>query len=302
MPETIIKETTYKNYGKCVEISDGTVELIVTVDCGPRIIRFGFAGGENEFCDDAPVITDIGDDKFYLRGGHRLWHSPEGMPRTYMPDNKPLKWCRIENGIKVSQEVEPWVQIKKEMEISLENSRVRVVHHLINKNAWSVEVSAWSLSVMAPGGLEVIPQPKRETGLLGNRTLALWPYTKMNDRRVYWGDNFITLSQDPNMKPPIKFGINNEDGWAAYFNHNNLFIKRYQHFMDKKYPDFGVSYETYTTDFMLEMETLSPLTLLEPDASIVHTEEWELIKNVKRPDAKNEFEIGEVVEKYIKKV
>jgi hypothetical protein len=303
MSQTTVKEVTYKEFGKCVEISNGSVELVVTVDCGPRIIRFGVIGGENEFCDNASLVVDVGNEKYYLRGGHRLWHSPEGMPRSYSPDNKPVEWTRIENGIRVSQEVEPWVQMKKELEITLESccNRVKVIHHMINKNAWAVELSAWGLSVMATGGLEVVPQPKRETGLLGNRTLALWPYSKMNDHRIYWGDNFITLKQDPNTQPAIKFGINNEDGWAAYFNHGNLFIKRYEYFMDKKYPDFGVSYETYTTDFMLEMESLSPLTLLQPDSEIVHTEEWELIKGVERPEAKDECAIAEVVEKHIKK-
>ena len=34
---------------------------------------------------------------------------------------------------------------------------------------------------------------------------------------------------------------------------------------------------------MLEMETLSPLTMLEPGASIEHPEEWELFDNVPMP-------------------
>ncbi|MCX7883996.1 MAG: hypothetical protein N2448_03070 [Caloramator sp.] len=301
MGEVIVREIRYKNYGKCLEISNGNIDAVITIDCGPRIIRFGFIGGENEFCDDAPVEMNIDDGKFYLRGGHRLWHSPESMPRTYMPDNKPLKVEKIKNGVVVTQDVEPYVQMQKKIEITMEKSsnKVKIVHHLINKNAWSIEASAWALSIMAPGGLEVIPQPKRETGLLPNRNIALWPYAKMNDSRVYWGEKFITLSQNKEMKMAFKIGINNEEGWAAYFNHGNLFIKRYEHFMDKRYPDFGVSYETYTTDFMLEMETLSPLTLINPEEEIIHTEEWELIKDVTRPDAKDEKQIEDVIRKYI---
>ncbi|QCX33913.1 hypothetical protein FDN13_09485 [Caloramator sp. E03] len=301
MGEILIKEVSYKNYGKCLEISNGSIDALVTVDCGPRIIRFGFIGEENEFCDEAPVEIDFEDDKFYLRGGHRLWHSPENMPRTYMPDNKPLKWERIENGIRVSQDVEPHVQMKKELEITLDGkkNKLKVVHHLINKNAWAIKVSAWALTIMAPGGLEVIPQPKSDTGLLPNRNISIWSYTKMNDPRVYFGEKYITLTQNPSMKAAFKIGINNEDGWAAYFNHNNLFIKRFEHFKDRNYPDYGVSYETYTTDYMLEMETLSPLTVLEPDEEIVHIEEWELIKSVVRPNGKDEYEIERVLKEYI---
>ncbi len=298
-----IKEIVYKEYGKCVEISNGSVDVVVTVDVGPRVIRFGFLGKENEFCEALEETTPLDkpmEGVWKILGGHRLWHSPENNPRSYIPDDVPVEWCKIENGIKVKQKVEPWVQIEKEMEITLAAccDRVRVVHRLTNRNAWPVEFSAWALTVVAPGGKEIVPQPKRDTGLLGNRVLALWPYSKMNDHRIYWGDKYIVLQQDPATKQPIKFGINNEDGWAAYFNHGNLFIKRYMHQMGAKYPDFGVSYETYTTDYMLEMESLSPLTLVEPDATLCHVEEWELIGNVRMP-SNDEAEIDEVVKAHI---
>lgn len=120
----------------------------------------------------------------------------------------------------------------------------------------------------------------------------------MNDHRVYWGDKYITLKQDPNIKQAFKFGIPNEDGWAAYLNHGNLFVKRYLHERGTKYPDYGVSYETYTTDFMLEMETLSPLTLLKPEDEIVHQEVWKLVKNVEVP--KDEKDIDKIVENHIR--
>jgi hypothetical protein len=172
-----------------------------------------------------------------------------------------------------------------------QSNNVKITHFLTNDNAWAVELSAWALSVMAPGGIEVIPQPNRETGLLGNRVLALWPYSKMNDRRVSWGDKLIIVKQDSEMKTPFKLGINNERGWAAYFNHGNLFIKRFSHVMHADYPDFGVSYETYTNDSMLEMETLSPFTRLEPGNMISHTERWELFKDVKlQSDSEVELE------------
>ena len=49
-----------------------------------------------------------------------------------------------------------------------------------------------------------------------------------------------------------------------------MFVKYYTHQVNADYPDFGVSFETYTNDVMLELETLSPLTLIEPGASIEH--------------------------------
>lgn len=300
MTQTFINEISYGEYGKCVEISDGIVDLVVTVEVGPRIIRYGFVGKENFFVEGYQGSKGVWDSKWQVMGGHRLWHSPEGDPRSYIPDSEPVQWERVKDGIRVCQKVEPWAQIKKEIEITLDPSsnKVRVNHKLTNKNAWPVELAAWALTLVAPGGKEIVPQPHRETGLLGNRLVALWPYSKMNDQRIYWGNKYITLIQDPSVQPPFKYGIPNEDGWAAYFNYGSLFIKRYNHQLGAKYPDFGVSFETYTTDFMLEIESLSPLTLLDPEASVSHIEEWELIDNVGMP-TDNEDEIDLLVKKYI---
>ncbi|HBM73962.1 MAG TPA: hypothetical protein DD429_00190 [Clostridiaceae bacterium] len=300
MADTRLKETEYKEFGKCVEISNGTVSLLVTVESGPRIIRYGFVGKDNMFCEKSrDSKPSLGGD-FKIRGGHRLWHSPEQMPRTYIPDNNPVQWHTIENGISVTQETEKWTQIKKEMEISLNPSknRVKIVHKLTNKNAWPVEYAVWALSMMAPGGLQVIPQPRRDTGLLPNRMISLWPYSKMNDERVCWGEKYILFKQIPGMAPPFKLGLPNEDGWVAYFNYGSLFIKRFSFIESAKYLDYGSSYETYTDDCMMEMESLSPLNEVMPDATISHVEEWDLIDGVDKP--RDESEIEAIVKKYIK--
>lgn len=129
----------------------------------------------------------------------------------------------------------------------------------------------------------MVPQECDDTGLLPNRLVVLWPYTKMNDPRVQFGDRYITLKQDPAVHRALKFGIANMQGWAAYFNHNHLFVKYYRHDRNARYPDFGSSYETYTNDVMLEMETLSPLTKLDPGSHIEHTERWNLFDHVPMP-------------------
>ena len=43
---------SYENYGRCVKISNGTVEAYVTIDVGPRVIRYAFVGGENVLFND----------------------------------------------------------------------------------------------------------------------------------------------------------------------------------------------------------------------------------------------------------
>lgn len=303
MTKVIVEEIKYKNFGNCVRISNGSIEIIVTIEKGPRIIRFSFEKGGNIFFDTWPVEEDQsvenGSDGWALLGGHRLWHSPESSLRTYIPDNYPVKWNEIENGIKVIQDEEKWTQIIKEMEIIiLEDNKVKVTHIITNRNAWPVQLAAWPISVMSAGGLEVIPQPNRETGFLANRSIALWPYSKMNDKRVYWGEKYITIKHIPTENKfanPFKFGINNEKGWAAYFNNNNLYIKRYYHNNSNNYTDYGSSYETFINNAYVEMETLSPTTTINFDEKIIHEEVWELHDNIAMPSFNDENLLDEVL-------
>ena len=276
-------ETTYKGFGKCVELSNGSIILSITVDQGPRVIRLAVPGGENMFCENPDYV---GINGWKMLGGHRLWHSPEHAPRTYERDDKPVRWEEIPGGVHLFQEIEQSTGIEKEMEIILDEEYplVSVTHRMRNTTLWPIELALWGISVMSPGGKEVVPMSQRDTGLLGNRKIALWPYSHMNDHRVWWGSRYITLQQDPKMQPAFKFGIDNEYGWAAYFNHDCVFIKQHMHDPDEKYPDGGMSYETYTTDFMLEMESLSPVQEILPGEDAEHVEIWSLISDVQAPE------------------
>lgn len=300
MGEIRINEIEYGNWGKCVHISNGIIELMATTEIGPRIIRYGFVNGENVFYEDKEGKEVSNKEEWHIYGGHRLWHSPEHKPRSYFPDNFEVKWEKTGNGIKLMPKDEDWVQVKKEIEVIINetDSKVRVINRITNTGAWDIEFAPWALTVMARGGKEIVPQPQRDTGLLGNRVLALWPYAKMNDERVYWGDKYITLKQDPNKNTPFKFGLSNEDGWAAYINKGYMFIKYYNHVENGRYPDFGVSYETYTNNMILEMESLGQLKAIAPGETAEHIEEWKLFEGVPMP-SNNEEEIESIVKKHV---
>lgn len=299
MSSVKITKVDYNGWKDCLEMSNGLIDLVATTCVGPRIIRFGLVGQKNEFCEIEEHSGKTGGDSWNIYGGHRLWHSPEAKPRTYYPDNFPIEWDIKEDRIYLNQPVEPTTGIKKDIEIhmSQDKPQVTVLHKLTNKGLWPVELSVWALSVMASGGKGIIPQPCRETGLLPNRLVVLWPYSKMNDERVFWGEKYITVNQDPNAQQPFKLGIPNEHGWAAYYNQGHLFVKKFRHDSKEKYPDFGCSWETYTNNRMMEMESLSPLKVLEPEEFIIHEEKWYLLDNIDCPQ--NEKDIDKIVENII---
>ena len=44
-----VEKIDYKGWPNSYRVSNGEVELVVTGDVGPRVIRFGFVGGQNLF-------------------------------------------------------------------------------------------------------------------------------------------------------------------------------------------------------------------------------------------------------------
>ncbi|MDF2922846.1 MAG: hypothetical protein K0R57_1760 [Paenibacillaceae bacterium] len=300
-----VKTIAYDGWGSCVEISNGIVDIVATLDLGPRIIRYGFTGESNMFKEDRdrsisnPVNFGGKEDNWYIYGGHRLWTSPEGNPRSYYPDNEAVSWRATESGVVLTPPEEKWTQLQKEIEISMDDSgEVTVLHRITNKGPWPAELALWALSVMAQGGTAIVPQVKRETGLLGNRVLALWPYSRMSDERVSWGDEFVLIRQAQG-PTPFKLGTNNENGWAAYYNSKNLFVKYYKHDAAAVYPDYGVSFEAYVNDHFLELESLGELAVLAPGASGSHTEVWNLFQNVELPVG-DETALAEEMKHYLK--
>ncbi|MDP4153711.1 MAG: hypothetical protein Q8865_09785 [Bacillota bacterium] len=308
MNNVIFSKTDVSIFGEGVKLSNGVLELKVPNGIGPRILHFGLEGGENIFFEDlhdeisnnSPEFKKFGDKgHWHIYGGHRLWTSPEILPRTYYPDNRPVKIEQLETGVRIIQEQQSYTNLQLSIEARFTGENEVTVDHMItNIGAWPVKLAPWSLSVMSEGGLEVIPFYGEDTGFLPNRSLVMWPYSKFTDDRVYIGDKYITLKQDKTAKDPFKVGLATECGWAAYFNRGYLFIKKSKVIKNAEYPDFGCSYETYTNNVMVEMETLSPLQIIDPEKTITHREVWKLYK-CERPDAKDETLIDKIITQHL---
>jgi len=264
MGETTMERVAYGGWENCLRMSNGTVELIATTDVGPRIIRYGFVGQDNEFKENPGDLGQTGGERWRAYGGHRLWHAPENQPRTYAPDNGPVQSEFRDGALLLTQPVEPSTGIQKQMEIRLSatGSHVEVNHILTNDGLWDVELAPWALSVMAPGGVLVIPQEPygpHPQNLLPVRPVILWAYSKMSDRA---GPGVISGAYArPTPKPsrPAKAGFGNRQGWMAYARGSNLFVKRFGCDLAATYPDMGCNCETFTNLDMLEAETLGPL-------------------------------------------
>ena len=275
----MIEKVVFEGLPNCYRLFNELIELVVTTDIGPRIIRFGFIGQENEFV----ALTSRG----FI--GHRLWHAPEARPRSRIPDKDPIIFEQHSDFIRLTQPTEMATGIQKEIDLplALDKNHVAVVHRLYNRNLWPVELAPWAISVMAPGGKAIIPLPLRrppsDNNLLPTSQMAIWEYSDLSDNRLQIGRENIILRQDSNSTGPLKIGVMATDGWVAYYNKGHLFVKTFAHKSGALYPDLGSSVEVSTGKDVLELETLAPLKLLQPGDSVEHIEKWFLFRNVSEP-------------------
>ncbi len=278
-----VLEINYNEYGKCLKITNNVVEVIVTLDYGPRIIKYGYYNGINHFAEGIDRKIDTSHGEYYVIGGHRFWHLPEHEDRTYIPDNKEVEYEEIENGVRFIQEIEKWTQVQKIIEITFEHSstKVNVTHKLVSLNAFDINIAISGITVLERGGIEVIPLSKRTEGTNPDKALVFWPYSNIKDSRVYFGDKYIAMKVCENVPNNFKIGLNSNLSYAIYYNKNELFVKEFKKSKTSAvYPDMGCNFESFIGNDYLEMQTNSPIYTVSTNETIEHTEIWNLYKDV----------------------
>ena len=288
-PTAKIEKTNYHGWPNSYRMTNGEVELVITSDIGPRIIRYAFVGGRNLFHQFTSQLGKSGESTWQNRGGHRLWVAPEAAPPspvTYAPDNFPVAIELQGGAIVATAPVEPQAGLQKQLVVRMAQagSAVEVLHRIANLNPWAIELSAWALTVMAPGGVGITGLPPRGTHpemLAPTNPLVIWAFTDLSDKRWQFTRKYILLRQDPKSAIPQKIGSFSPDTFGAYYLGKELFVKRYRAEPNKTYPDMGASFEMFTNPHVLELETLGPLTRLAPGATVEHVERWSLHKNIR---------------------
>ncbi len=279
-----VEKIPYAGWPNCYRLSNGEIELIVTSDVGPRIIRYGFEGGQNFFVELEEDLGKTGGDNWRLYGGSRLWVGPEDPVYSYGADNDPVQVEISGNRLTAQAPVEhTGVQKAIAVELSDEGSAVRVVYTLANRTIWPLRIATWVLTMMAPGGAGITTLPPRGTHpevLAPTNPLVVFAFTNMADPRWTWLEKYIVLRQDPQNADPEKIGLFNPATRGAYLLNGELFVKKFAASPEEEYPDMGASYETFTNERFLEIETLGPLRTLQPGESIDHVEEWSLHRPV----------------------
>jgi len=280
---------------KCYRIFNHTIDLIVTTEKGPNIVRFGFVGERNEFFAQTP----------WGLGGHSLKHAPESQERTLIGKD-PVAIKKFGKFIRLTQPTETPTGIQKEMDIPivLEDNHLSIVHRLYNRGLWPVELAPWTSTMMSARGKSILPLPiRRPYGrdtLLPTSSVAIWPYCDLTDPRLIIGKKYIMLKHDDNALVEYKLGMLISDGWTAYINDGHLFVITFDYKKGALYPDLNSTVECFSAAVAFELETLGPLSLLQPNASVEYVENWFLFRDV--PEPKNDYDIDNNILPLIQKI
>lgn len=281
----VIEKVPYGGWPNCYRLSNGTVDLVVTADVGPRIIRYGFVGRQNLFKEFSEMMGKTGEQEWMSRGGHRVWIAPETLSVTYAPDNRPVD-VKIHNGIlEATEPIEPGTGMQKQLVIQLDPSgtEVRVTARVRNTTPFAAEFALWSPTMLAQGGVGITgfpPRGKHPDVLQPTNPLVMWAYTDLSDPRWRITRKYLVLHQDPKAAAPLKIGLFGRDTWGAYLLGTDLFMKRATADPARQYPDFQSSLEMFTNADILELETMGPVTLVPPQGVAEHVEYWNLYSNV----------------------
>ena len=298
---THISKTVYNNWPNCIELKNEKLKLIVTTDIGPRIIYCGTTdSGNNLFFQNKDQQGKMKSAEWLHYGGHRLWHSPQMGYRPNQPDNDPVPYTISNDGLLLKCPEEAATKIQKEMEITLDAAGpvAHIKHRIYNRGLWPIKLAPWALTMMAEGGTLILPIPKNDTWFMPNYAVSFWPWTRPNDHRFTLGERYMTVRQDITDERWFKIGYRNNESWGAYIVNGYMFVKNYIPVPDAEYPDYNSTFETYTDNNFLELETLGPLTTLEPGTFTEHTEDWHIFGNVVLPSS--ESEMDKMVNQYLR--
>jgi hypothetical protein len=198
---------------------------------------------------------------------------------SYLPDNDGLLLEDVPGGVRLICAADA-SGIGKSIELELQPDRpVLTLRNIVrNDRLEPIEIAAWAVTQLALGGIAVAPL--RTTSIVNrhqpDRQLVLWPYASWQDERLFADDDYVWIDARPGAEE-LKVGLLAR-GWLGYLRAGVFFLKRFDPQLALPHPDLNTNAQLYCSPSHIELETLAPLTLLEPGQSSVQLETWELYR------------------------
>lgn len=269
-----------------VELSIGPYRIATTANYGPRIVGV-WRGESPDMLARLPKHLGIelpGGGIYRFRGGHRLWAAPEVPAVTYAQDDRRCEVTTTANGLNINAPADA-AGLAKEIRVGLIDDALVVDHRLTNDGISDVMVAAWGITQFQLGGTAVLPigGTLPSTGPQADRSVVVWPYTDMTDRRLSWMDRGVLVDASPG--PKLKIGSGPRPVRLGYLMDGYLFTKTIPSAGEGDYPDRGAVGQIFVNEHFCELESVGPVRTLSPGSSISTRERSEITECADLPTA-----------------
>jgi hypothetical protein len=257
--------------GRIYYMTDGKTEVGVALDFGIRVTHLSCAGMENLYYDQPADLSDgFGTaDTWKIRGGHRMWLAPEGL-HSYHPDDDPVSYKTLPNGLYVEQVEDPIQHIVKSLTVTFEDGSVVLNHSFRNVGSAPIMGASWGINTLDGYGTVTVDFTG-EGGFVPTRTVSLWGATNLHDSRIRFSQNQIIATNAP-IPDYFKIGIYCKGGKAVYQNKGQQLTLTFDAPEMAVLPDGGCNFELYMGAKFMELEALGIRKEILPGESACHTE------------------------------
>lgn len=279
-----VKEVTDDKHGHCALLENDGIEIMVTLDYGPRIVSVHRAGEPNLIYNS--IIPDIGRSH-----GHKMRITLEKSTNAIYCDDQPVRYMPLSDGVSFRQTLTSPAQLELTMDIvfSTDIGSFMVVHSAMNKSLEDIKLSIYTETPFCNNGFVFIPQSNiRETDR-PSRVLTMFDNAGWNDKRLFIGNQYVTVNgnyietedagefklvdTEP-YAPRLKIGVNNTAGFCGYLCNGHALIKRYVHNRNALYPFNSCSAFATSNDGYLSIQNTGPFYIIGPGEAARHIESW----------------------------
>ena len=209
--------SNHPEMGNMLWLEEGDVQIGIALDYGIRVRHLSIKGMENLYYEQPADFSDgFGSaDTWKLRGGHRLWLTPE-CDDSYYPDDTPVSYTLKQDGVRIVQDVEPPLGIQKTLEITFRpDGTVHLLHNFYNRNDHPIRGASWGVnSLDASGEITFSYAGGKKGDFYPGTTLALWGQTSLADPRLTFYPDRIHAAYLP-ISDYFKLGVYCPDGKAV---------------------------------------------------------------------------------------
>ena len=286
-----VSEITTEEFGHCAFLQTEEIDMLVTLDYGPRIVSVKRNGGPN-------LIYSKADPEYNRNHGHKMRITLEKSTNPVYCDDSPVRYIPMADGVSFVQTLTDPAQLELSMDVvfSSDIGSFMVVHSVRNRSRDDIRLSIYTETPFCSDGFVFAPQSNIRESERPSRILSLWEKCSWRDSRLFVGDQYVTVHNDnQDSVPRLKIGINNTAGFCGYKEGKYAIIKRYVHNRTALYPFNSCSVFLTSSNGYLSIQNTSPFYLIAEGESARHIESWIFSEYDKKVSPDNETELDDFI-------